>query len=138
MMRLQASSALCVVLGTLLLIVGSGCSSNSSNPLAAFQPEIANNPDSFQFQVTAASNVSTTVEYVWQNSGSRATINQSSAITAGSATLTLFSPDSVARYAGTLSTNGTFQSDTASAGAWRIRVTFSNLSGTLNFRAQKL
>jgi hypothetical protein len=115
----------------------SGCSS-SSNPLAAFQPEIANNPDSFQFQVTGASNVTTTVDYVWQNSGSRATINQSSAVTGGSATLTLFGPDMSVRYSGALTMNGTFQSDSAAAGMWKIRVTLTNLSGTLNFRAQKL
>lgn len=125
------------VLGMIIFPLASGCSS-SSNPLAAFQPEIANNPDSFQFQATGISNVSTTVDYVWQNSGQRVTINQSSAITGGSATVKLYSPDLVERYSASLATNGTFQSDTATSGAWRIRVTLTNLSGTLNFRAQKL
>jgi hypothetical protein len=114
-----------------------GCSS-SSNPLAAFQPEIRNNPDSFEFQATGVANVTTTVEYLWQNSGQRATLNQSSVITGGSATLKLFSPDMVERYSASLSSNGTFQSDTATAGSWRIRVILTNVSGTLNFRAQKL
>jgi hypothetical protein len=114
-----------------------GCSS-SSNPLAAFQPEIRNNADSFEFQATGITNVTTTVEYFWQNSGTRATINQSSAVTGGSAVVTIFGPDLVERYSSSLATNGTFQSDTATAGTWKIRVTLTNLSGTLNFRAQKL
>lgn len=137
MIRSRLFAAFFFILGVMIFPFTPGCS-NSSNPLAAFQPEITNNLDSFEFQATGITNVSTTIEYVWQNSGTRATINQSSAVTAGSATVTLFSPDSVVRYSGSLSTNGTFQSDTATAGAWRIRVTLTNLNGTLNFRAQKL
>jgi PBP1b-binding outer membrane lipoprotein LpoB len=133
----RLSAALFFALAVLACAVISGCSS-SSNPLAAFQPEIANNTDSFEFQVTAATNVSTTVDYIWLNTGSRATINQSSAVTSGSVSLTLFGPDGLERYSGSLATNGTFQSDTAAAGSWRIRVSMTNLSGTLNFRAQKL
>lgn len=121
----------------LFYVAFSGCGS-SSNPLSAFQPEIANTTDSFQFQVTAATNVTTTVDYVWQNTGTRASINQSSAVSGGSATVKLFGPDGIERYSGSLATNGTFQSDTATAGAWRIRVSLANLSGTLNFRVQKL
>ena len=123
-------------LSLIIVQLFSGCS--NSNPLAPFQPEIANNPDSFQFQATGVTNVSTTIEYVWQNNGTRATINQSSAITGGSATVTLFDPSQVERYSSSLAVNGTFQSDTATAGSWRIHVTLTNLSGTLNFRVQKL
>jgi hypothetical protein len=130
-------AVLLLVVGVAALSLSSGCSS-SSNPLAAFQPEIRNNPDSFEFQATGITNVSTTVEYLWQNSGSRATINQSSAITGGSAVVQLFGPDSVEQYSSSLATNGTFQSDTSTAGTWRIRVTLTGLNGTLNFRAQKL
>ena len=50
-----------------------GCS-NSTNPLAAFQPEIGNATDNFQFQATGITNVTTTVEYTWQNTGTRVTI----------------------------------------------------------------
>lgn len=124
---------------SLILIISQllfGCSSD--NPLAPFQPEIANNPDSFQFQATGVTNVSTTIEYMWQNNGTRATINQSSAITGGSASVTLFDPGQVERYSSSLAVNGTFQSDTATTGSWKIRVALTNLSGTLNFRVQKL
>lgn len=130
----SALSVVCLIM--IIFQLFSGCAGD--NPLAPFQPEIANNPDTFQFQATGVTNLSTTVEYIWQNSGTRATINQSSAVTGGSATVMLFDPGQVQRYSSSLAANGTFQSDTATAGSWKIRVTLTNLSGTLNFRVQKL
>jgi len=116
-------------------IVMSSC--QSGNPLAPYQPEIGNYPDNFQFQVTGVKNVTTTVEYSWQNSGLMASVNQASAIAGGSATVTLYDPDQVQRYSRSLGDNGTFQSDAGKAGAWKIRVVLNNLTGTLNFRVQK-
>ncbi len=128
-----------LALAALMFIHLGGCSSNSTSPpLSQFQPQIANNADNFQFQITGATAVTTTVEYTWQNSGSRASINQSSAVTAGSAILTLFDSTQVERYSNSLSANGTFPTDTGYAGPWKIRLVLTNLSGTLNFRAQKL
>lgn len=118
-----------------LLVLFFGCSNDS---LAPFQPEIGNSQDNFQFQATGITNVTTTLNYLWQNSGSRASINQSSAVTSGTAILTLYDPNNVQRYSRSLSENGTFQSDTGVAGTWKINVVLTNLSGTLNFRCQKL
>lgn len=117
------------------LVLSIGCSNDS---LAPFQPEIGNNADNFQFQATGITNVSTTVEYMWQNTGNRVSINQSSAVSSGTAILTLYDPDNILRYTKSLSENGTFQSDTGIAGTWRINVALTNLNGTLNFRCQKL
>lgn len=100
---------------TSLGIVMSGCQSNGS--LAPYQPEIGNNPDNFQFQVTSVQNVTTTVEYVWQNSGTMASVNQSSAIAGGVATITLLDAGNVQRYSRSLGDNGTFGSDVGKAGA---------------------
>src|SRR5574342_456600 len=77
-----------MVLGFLLILMGvlGGCSNDS---LAPFQPEIGNNQDSFQFQATNVSNVSTTLVYTWNNSGTRATINHSTKTTAGSTLLVI-------------------------------------------------
>ena len=72
-----------------LALVFAGCSSSTTPPLSAFQPEIANNPDNFQFQATGVTNVSTTVIYFWSNSGTKAKVNQSSAITGGAADVVL-------------------------------------------------
>jgi hypothetical protein len=135
-MKYKISSYIVLILiVTLLGVLTSGCRSNNS--LAPYQLEVGNNPDSFQFQVTGVKNVTTTVEYSWQNSGPAASINQSSAISGGSATVELYDPDQVMRYSKGLGENGTFQSETGKAGTWKIRVILNNLNGTLNFRMQK-
>jgi len=126
-------------LGSMVFMLGA-CTGDTpiSPPLSQFQPQIANIADNFQFQVTGTTNVTTTVEYLWQNSGTRASINQSCSITGGSAVVTLLDSNQVQLYSSPLSANGTFQSDTGQAGLWKVRVVLTNVSGTLNFRAQKL
>ena len=138
-MKAPAPGYCTVLLLTWFCVLTVGCSSDTpaSSPLSAFQPQIASNTDNFQFQVTAATNVTATVTYPWQNTGKSASVNQSSAITGGSAVVTLFDSLQIQRYTSSLSANGTFMTDTAGAGTWMIRVDLTNLSGTLNFRAQK-
>lgn len=108
-----------------------------SNSLAPFEPEIANVTDSFQFQVTGTQNLTTTREYTWQNTGTTANVNQASAVTAGSATLTILDSQGAQVYSKNLADNGTFQTSTGVAGEWKIRIAFSDLHGTINFRVQK-
>jgi hypothetical protein len=103
-----------------------------------FQPQITNATDNFQFQTTAVTNVTQTLNYTWQNTGTRATINQACAITQGSATVTIRDAAGAQVYQSSLAANGTFQSSAGQAGAWTIIVSVNNVSGTLNFRVQKL
>jgi hypothetical protein len=112
-----------------------GCSNNS---LAPFQPEIRNLPDNYEFQATALTNVTTTVQYTWQNSGASATINHSSVVTTGTATLTVKDANGTTVYSGALVASGTPTTTAGVAGAWTIRVDLVDVSGTLNFRVQKL
>jgi len=116
-----------------LLVLACG----SDNPLAPFSPEVNNVADNFQFQITDATNVTTTVSYNWDNSGTLANVNQSCAITGGTAVLTVYDADTTQVYTRNLADNGTFPTTAGTTGTWIIRVSLSNLSGTLNFRAQK-
>jgi len=109
-----------------------------SDSLAPFQPEINNAADNFQFQATALKNVTTTVQYTWQNSGTAATVNHSSAVTGGSATLTIKDANGTAVYSGALVASGTPATSTGVAGGWSIQVVLTGVSGTLNFRVQKV
>lgn len=101
------------------------------------QPEIRNIPDSFEFQVTDVAGLSRTLEYSWSNSGTRANVNQSAVFTAGSAQLVLLDAAGTQVYTRSLAENGTFASSQGVAGTWKVRVVFTNASGTLNFRVQK-
>lgn len=117
-----------------LCILATAC---NDNPLSPFQPEVTNAQDNFQFQATGITNVTATVSYNWQNTGTIANINQSCAITGGSAVLTVFDADTVQVYTRNLADNGTYSTASGATGSWIIRVALTNLSGTLNFRAQK-
>jgi hypothetical protein len=93
--------------------------------------------DNFQFQATGVTNATWTYTYNWSNSGDSATVNQATTVTAGSATLTVFDKNGTQLYSQSLSANGTFGMTKGLAGAWSIKVVFTNYSGTVNFRVQK-
>jgi len=105
--------------------------------LAPFQPEIGNATDNFQFQATALQDVSTNVEYDWTNTGTVANVNQSTSLSAGSATLVIRDAQGTQVYRRNLAENGTFQTSSGATGRWRIRVELSDASGAVNFRVQK-
>ena len=123
------------VFGILLV----GCTSNPSQtqPLANFQPEIVNNSDNFSFQATAVQNVSATVLYTWSNSRTQATINHSSAIDSGSAMVKILDANNIEVYNNVLMSSGTPATTVGVAGNWTIKVTLTNVYGTLNFNTQK-
>jgi len=108
-----------------------------NNSLAPFQPEILNAPDNFQLQATNVKNLTSTLDYTWQNSGTSANVNQATVASTGTATLTIQDAQPAQVYTKDLTANGTFQTTTGTAGAWKIRLQLTNFSGTLNFRVQK-
>ena len=117
-----------------LLLMASGC---DDDPLSPFQPEIGNSQDTFQFQVTALTDVTTTVEYEWMHTGTVANVNQSTALSAGTATLTIRDATGAQVYQRSLTDNGTFQTAAGTSGRWRIRVSLQDATGAVNFRVQK-
>jgi hypothetical protein len=126
------------MLAAALLLGALACGGNDPiNP--AYQPQIVNLTDSFSFQLTGVQNGSATLSYTWQNTGTRASVDRSSAITAGTVTLTLKDSAGATVYTGPLNgQSGSVATGTGAAGAWTIVVDFAGASGTINFRAQKL
>lgn len=126
-----------MVAAAMMLGVITGCGSANSNALnPAFQPQVGNVADNFQFQTTGITNVTQTLQYTWQNSGTHASINQASSINPGSAFITIRDAAGNTVYSADLASNGTFTSIAGNSGAWTIQVAFSNTSGTVNFRVQ--
>lgn len=121
----------------LMAMVALVACSNSTGPLAPFQPQISNVADNFQFQATGVTNVTWTFTYAWSNTGDSATVNQATTITGGAATLTIYDKNGTQLYTQSLSANGTFGMAKGVAGSWTIKVVFTNYSGTPNFRVQK-
>ena len=117
---------------------GGSTKTTAPPPLANFQPEIINTQDNFQFQATALTDVTTVAAYYWSNTGTRATVNHSSAVSAGTTLLEIFDAANVRVYADSLRASGSDQTSVGTAGLWRVRVTLQQVDGTLNFRAEKL
>ena len=122
----------------LLAATFAGCGGGSAlNP--QFQPQVTNQADNFQFQTTGITNITQTLTYTWQNSGTLANINQACAITGGTASLTVKDASGNQVYSASLTANGTYMTSPAgTAGAWTITITLNKATGTLNFRAQKV
>jgi outer membrane biogenesis lipoprotein LolB len=140
-MRNQILAATLRCTGALLLLfLLAGCGGSNNNALnPQFQPQVANLPDTFQFQSTGVTGVTQSLHYGWQTSGTAASINQASTLTAGTATVTISDMNGKVVYTGDLSANGTFASTTgAGPGLWSIDVVLKGYSGTLNFRVQKM
>ncbi len=125
-----------IVAATMLLGIAAGCGSGNSALNANFQPQVNNAANNFQFQSTGMQNVTQTLQYNWQNSGTHASINQACSINPGSAFLTLRDAGGNTVYSADLAANGTFTSVAGTAGTWTIQVSFSNTTGTVNFRVQ--
>ncbi len=121
----------------LAVVLFSGCSDNN-NPISAFEHEVINNADAFQFQITDAANVTTTLSYSWTNTGTRASIDHSTALTDGSATVTILDNDDTQVYTSGLVASATDASDVGVPGTWTVTVVLTDFSGTANFRAEKL
>lgn len=119
----------------ILLFAVGGCGDDSS---AGKDLQVTNAADSFQFQVTDTKSYSHTYTYTWANSGTAATVNQSSSISGGDATLILKDNTGTTVYSKSLKSNGTFTTTAGVAGNWTIQLLANKVSGTLNFRAQKL
>lgn len=128
--------AICVFAPILTIPILSGCGGDKNTALAPFQPEIINNVGSFQFQVTDANTVTTVATYTWQNDGTQATVNHSSVISSGSATITILDASQTQVYTSGLLASANEPTDIGSAGNWTIQVVLMECSGTLNFRVE--
>ncbi len=127
-------------LGAVLLLFLAGCGSSNSSALnQQFQPQVANATDTFAFQSTGVTGVTQSLHYAWQTTGTAASTNQASTVTAGTATLTISDANGKIVYTGNLAANGTFVSQAGvGPGTWSIDVALNGYSGTLNFRVQTM
>jgi len=101
------------------------------------QLEVTNAADDFAIQATALDNVSQTLVYTWQMSGTEANVDQSGSVSGGSGTLTILDDAGAEVYSRSLAETGSFQTDAGTAGDWTIRIVLDGMSGVLNVRVQK-
>lgn len=119
----------------LVLLVALGACSD--DPLAPFQPEVNNAPDTFQLQATGVSNRTASLSYSWTNSGAQATVNHSTTTTAGSARVIIKDGAGVIVYNKLLAPSLNEDTPAGTSGTWTVQLVLDDYSGTLNFRVQK-
>lgn len=119
----------------LLLAVALGACSD--DPLAPFQPEVSNVPDTFELQATGVANRTATLNYSWTNSGTQATVNHSTTTTAGSARVIVKDGAGVIVYNAVLVPSLNENTLVGTSGTWTVQLVLDDYSGTLNFRVQK-
>ncbi len=111
-----------------------GCSSPTD---PGIQPQVNNATDNFQYQVSNVKNFTGTRVYTWQITGTKASVNQATTVTAGTITLVIQDATGAEVYNQSLAVNGTLDTAAGATGAWTIRVQYTNATGTVNFRVQK-
>ncbi len=73
-----------------LLAFLAACGGSSTSPVQPqYQPQIANNPNDFSFQLTNVQDGTGQLIYLWQNSGTAASVDRSCASSAGAVSLTM-------------------------------------------------
>lgn len=118
-------------------LLGTGCDGGAGVIGPANELEVTNAVDQFQFQVSDLSNVTDTRRYDWQNTGTRATVDVSQAITGGSAVLIIRDADGAVMYEADIADDSDGTTPVGIAGTWTIEVTLFDASGTFNLRVQK-
>lgn len=121
------------------LVLTAACGDSPTAP-PGIEPQITNLTNTFSYQVTRLTNVTRTDNYTWQNTGTLAKVTHSSdAGATGTATVSLMDAAGTQVYSGALASSGQPVSSPAGvAGAWTIRVVYSNYSNTqVNFGVLK-
>ena len=93
--------------------------------------------DSFQFWATNMDDTTVALSYSWPNAGTQATVEQTSSITAGAATLIVFDADSTQVHTRSLTENGDFVTASGVPGVWTVHIGFTGMSGNTLVRLKR-
>lgn len=138
-MRVPFSVRPVLLLATLLATISLVGCSDDPNQLTSVgvEPEVVNDPDVFQFQVSAVESHTGTLKYTWSNSGTLANVDQSCSIVSGRAILTVTDAAGAEVYSQDLEVDGSIATSAGAAGDWEVRIVFADMTGTVNFRLEK-
>lgn len=111
-----------------------GC---QEDPASSHIPEVVNVKDRFHLQMNDVKNHDTLLVYYWSMEGTSANIDQSASIKGGRVSIVVDDDSQVSVYQTDMKQNGSFTTMSGASGFWRIRVTLTNFSGMIDFRAQR-
>ena len=119
-----------------LAVLTAAC--GSDNALAPeYQPQVVNTPNvAFSFQATGLQDIDDVVGYTWSVSSGSVIIHPATSTTSGTITLNIKDAAGTVIYNGPVPASGDITPPAGAAGAWKIRVTLVNFTGTINFAVQ--
>lgn len=121
---------------TLILAVGALLSIGCRRGVVAIhplEPVLVIESDTLTFQATGFANVTDVRDYHWRHPGGTALIWHGSALTAGAGTLTVLDAAGSRVYSAPLAGRDTVETGTGNPGAWIVRVSLAEASGTVRF-----
>lgn len=107
------------------------------DPASSHVPEVVNVKDNFHLQMSDVKNHDTLLVYYWSIEGMSANIDQSASIKGGQVAIAIEDNSQLQVYLTDMKQNGSFTTMSGTPGYWRIRVTLTNFSGMIDFRAQR-
>lgn len=116
--------------------LSAGCGSNDLDPRGP-RPNVINSVDNFAFHVATVRSQTRVYEYDWTITGAQADIDQSSAISGGRATLTIYDGSGQEVYVGDLGGKGAFVTAAGEPGEWKISITLNDATGQFTFQVKK-
>ncbi len=125
-----------IILAFCTFLAVAGCSDDQP-VLPGVEPEVINNTDTFEFQVSSVVNYTGVWQYDWTTTGTIVDVDQSCAITGGTVTLRILDSDGTEVYSRDLTEGGSYTTEAGVTGQWRLEVALVEGSGTLNFRTEK-
>ena len=127
--------ALPVVFALASALAGCGEGDGTTDP--AFSPTVSSVVDTFRLAATATTPVTRALSYTFRNTGAAATVEQASAVTAGSAFVVLRDSTGTLLYSKDLSQAGTFASFAGEPGTWRVEISLADVTGSLDLEVRR-
>ena len=121
-------------LGIAAVVVTTSVTFLECNPetVMPYAPVVKDTLDYFEYSVPV-NGVTTTSRYFWETTGTVASVNLMSTVTAGTATVTIVDDNAAVIFSHALDGSGVVGTGTGDAGFWNIMVTLTNAKGTLHF-----
>lgn len=130
-MRLVSGKFKAIVLVAVILFIYSCARKSANNDIS---PAVNNDIDFFEFILRDAVDVNTVLEYSWDHTGSRATVEQTNDVINGDGDIVIKDAFDVERFNSRLLENSLDPTDLGDAGSWTITISLTDFDGDIHIQ----
>jgi hypothetical protein len=99
--------------------------------------DVSNRRDNFSFRLEDVADYSGTFRYIWEHTGTTATVSINAALADGIGTIQITDGEGAQVYTGDVLESGSVNSDPGEAGDWAINIILVRVAGTLDLSVRK-